>query len=73
MPASTLPYGTPRSISRAHLSAAIDRRRPRQRIIVRLGVEERWSRQRVCTYLNSLSIKTYERDHQEALAILSEL
>jgi hypothetical protein len=69
----TRPDGTPRSISREQLSAAIDRLRPRQRIIVRLGVEERWSRQRVCAYLNNLSIKTYERDHQEALAILSEL
>ena len=69
----TRPDGTSRTITRGQLSAAIDRLRPRQRIIVRLGVEERWPRQRVCAYLNNLSLKTYERDHQEALVILSEL
>src|SRR5260221_14048424 len=65
----TRPDGPPRSISRAPLSAPIDRLRPRQRIIVRLGVEERWPRQRVCAYLNNLSIKTYDRDRQQARPI----
>lgn|SRR5215813_8312404 len=58
--------GTTRLFTRAELSAAIDRLRPRMRQIVRLSVEERWPRQRVCDYLNNISIKTYERDYTEA-------
>jgi hypothetical protein len=60
------PDGTTRIFTRAELSAAIDQLRPRMRQIVRLSVEERWPRQRVCDYLNNISIKTYERAHTEA-------
>lgn len=63
--------GTPRLITRAQLSAAVDRLRPRQRQIVRLTLEERWSRQRVCTYLNNISLKTLMRDQNEALDFLA--
>jgi DNA-directed RNA polymerase specialized sigma24 family protein len=65
--------GTSRLITRAQLSAAVDRLRPRQRQIVRLTLEERWSRQRVCTYLNNISLKTLMRDQNEALDSLAEL
>ena len=65
--------GEQRLFTRAQLSAAIDRLRPRQRQIVRLALEERWSRQRVCEYLHNISIKTLERDQVEALDILAEL
>lgn len=67
------PHGNLRTLTRAQLSAAVDRLRPRQRQIVRLAVEERWPRQRVCEYLNHISIKTFERDHLEALDVLAEL
>jgi hypothetical protein len=67
------PDGTVRVLKRAQLSAAIDRLRPRQRQIVRLAVEERWPRQRVCEYLHNISIKTLERDQAEALDILASL
>ncbi len=67
------PRGELRTVTRAQLSAAVDRLRPRQRQIVRLGVEERWPRQRICEYLNHISIKTFERDHLEALDILIEM
>ncbi|HEU5348115.1 MAG TPA: hypothetical protein VFU63_05840 [Ktedonobacterales bacterium] len=65
--------GEQRLLTRAQLSAAIDRLRPRQRQIVRLALEERWPRQRVCEYLHNISIKTLERDQVEALDILAEL
>lgn len=65
--------GEQRLFTRAQLSAAIDRLRPRQRQIVRLALEERWPRQRVCEYLHNISIKTLERDQVEALDILAEL
>ena len=65
--------GEARVIRRRELSAAIDRLRPRQRQIVRLGIEERWPRQKVCAYLRNISIKTFERDQVEALDILSQL
>jgi hypothetical protein len=65
--------GTTRLLTRAELSTAIDRLRPRQRQIMRLAVEERWSRQRVCEYLRHISIKTFERDQVEALDILAQL
>ena len=67
------PHGDLRSVTRGQLSAAVDRLRPRQRQIIRLAVEERWPRQRVCGYLNHISIKTFERDHLEALDMLAEL
>ncbi len=60
-------------VARAQMSAAIDRLRPRQRQIMRLGVEERWPRQKVCAYLRNISLKTFERDQVEALDILSQL
>ena len=76
-PAATLvflrPDGAPRMVTRAQFSAAIDRLRPRMRQIMRLAVEERWTRQRVCEYLQHISIKTFERDYTEALDILMEL
>lgn len=65
--------GEQRLFTRAQLSAAIDHLRPRQRQIVRLALEERWPRQRVCEYLHNISIKTLERDQVEALDILAEL
>lgn len=61
------PDGTTRVFTRAELSAAIDRLRPRQRQIIRLAIEDRWPRQRVCEYLRHISIKTFERDQVEAL------
>jgi hypothetical protein len=60
------PDGTTRVFTRDEFSMAIDAMRPRMRQIVRLAVEERWPRQRVCDYLNNISIKTFERDHAEA-------
>jgi hypothetical protein len=67
------PDGEQRLLTRAQLSTAIDCLRPRQRQIVRLALEERWPRQRVCEYLHNISIKTLERDQVEALDILAEL
>ncbi|HLY32657.1 MAG TPA: hypothetical protein VKQ36_16665 [Ktedonobacterales bacterium] len=65
--------GEARVITRRELSGAIDRLRPRQRQIVRLGIEERWPRQKVCAYLHDISIKTFERDQVEALDLLAQL
>lgn len=65
--------GVTRQLTRAQLSMAIDRLRPRQRQIVRLGIEERWPRQKVCAYLRGISMKTLERDQAEALDILAQL
>jgi len=65
--------GTQRLLTRRQLTEAIDRMRPRQRQIMRLAVEERWSRQRVCAYLQHISIKTFERDQIEALDALTQL
>jgi hypothetical protein len=67
------PDGTPCTLKRAELSAAIDRLRPRQRQILRLGVEERWPRAKVCAYLHNISMKTFERDQVEGLDILMQL
>ena len=67
------PDGAPRMVTRAQCTAAIDRLRPRMRQIVRLGIEERWPRQRVCDYLQHISLKTFERDFTEALDIMMEL
>lgn len=65
--------GVARLLTRAQLTTAIDRLRPRQRQIVRLGIEERWPRQKVCAYLRGISMKTLERDQAEALDILAQL
>ncbi|HZC04016.1 MAG TPA: hypothetical protein VE338_00090, partial [Ktedonobacterales bacterium] len=67
------PDGVTRVLTRAQLTTAIDRLRPRQRQIVRLGIEERWPRQKVCAYLRGISMKTLERDQAEALDILAQL
>src|SRR5258708_2159448 len=67
------PGGSTRLVTRGELSAAIDRLRPRQRQIMRLAIEERWPRQRVCEYLRHISLKTFERDQVEALDILAQL
>ena len=64
--------GTLRVLSRAELSEIIDNLRPRQRQLVRLAIEERWPRQRVCDYLG-ISLKTFERHHQEVLDLLAEM
>lgn len=66
------PDGSTRVFTRREFSAAVDALRPRMRQIVRLSVEERWPRQRVCDYLNNISIKTFERDHAEAFDALME-
>lgn len=67
------PDGTPRLVRRADLSRAIDHMRPRMRQVMRLAVEERWPRARVCEYLRGISIKTLERDQVEALDLLMQL
>lgn len=67
------PDGTTRVLTRAELSTAIDRMRPRMRQVVRLSLEERWTRQRVCEYLRHISIKTFERDQIEGLDLLAHL
>ena len=67
------PDGEDRALTRAQLTTAIDRLRPRMRQIVRLGIEERWPRQKVCAYLRGISMKTLERDQVEALDILASL
>lgn len=64
------PDGTARTVTRGQLATAIDRMRPRLRQIMRLSVEERWPRQRVCEYLRHISIKTFERDQAEGLDAL---
>ena len=67
------PDGTPRTISRAELSAAIDRMRPRQKHIIQLSVEERRSQEEVCALLNGISLRTLQRDQAEALDLLGQL
>jgi hypothetical protein len=67
------PDGETRALTRAQLTMAIDRLRPRMRQIVRLGIEERWPRQKVCVYLRGISMKTLERDQVEALDLLASL
>jgi hypothetical protein len=67
------PDGSTRLFTRGELSAAIDHLRPRQRQIIRLAIEDRWPRQRVCEYLRHISIKTFERDQVEALDRLAAL
>lgn len=66
------PDGEVRTVTRAEISAALDRMRPRMRRIIRLAVEEHWPRRRVCEHLG-ISIKTYERDHVEALDALVDM
>jgi DNA-directed RNA polymerase specialized sigma24 family protein len=74
-PSMTLVYprpdGTLRTITRAELSAAIDRMRPRQKQIIRLAVEERRSQEEVCALLNGISLRTLQRDQAEALDLLA--
>jgi DNA-directed RNA polymerase specialized sigma24 family protein len=65
--------GTPRTITRAELTAAIDRMRPHQRQIIRLAVEERRSQEEVCALLNGISVRTLQRDQAEALDLLAQL
>jgi hypothetical protein len=67
------PDGTPRTLSRADLSAAIDRMRPRQKQIIRLAVEERRSQEEVCALLNGISLRTLQRDQAEALDLLAQI
>jgi hypothetical protein len=67
------PDGEPRALTRANLTTAIDHLRPRMRQVVRLGIEERWPRQKVCSYLRGISMKTLERDQVEALDLLVAL
>ncbi|MFI5273224.1 MAG: hypothetical protein ACHQ4H_09370 [Ktedonobacterales bacterium] len=64
------PDGTARLATRGQFTAVIDRMRPRLRQILRLSVEERWPRQKVCDYLQHISIKTFERDQVEGLDLL---
>lgn len=64
--------GTLRVLTRAELSEIIDNLRPRHRQLVRLAIEERWPRQRVCDYLQ-ISLKTFERHHQEVLDLLAQM
>lgn len=65
--------GSTRMLTRGELTAAIDHMRPRMRQIVRLAIEERWPRQRVCEYLGHISLKTVERDQSEAMDLLALL
>jgi hypothetical protein len=67
------PDGTPRTLTRAELSAAIDWMRPRQKHIIRLAVEERRSQEEVCALLNGISLRTLQRDQAEALDLLAQL
>lgn len=67
------PDGTTRTITRAELTAAIDRMRLRQRQIIRLAVEERRSQEEVCALLNGISQRTLQRDQAEALDLLAQL
>jgi hypothetical protein len=65
--------GSTRLLTRGELTATIDGMRPRMRQIVRLAIEERWPRQRVCEYLGHISLKTMERDQSEAMDLLALL
>jgi hypothetical protein len=67
------PDGQMRLVTRGELSAAIDQMRPRMRLVIRLHIEERWPRGKVCAYLQNISMKTLERDQMEALDALSEV
>lgn len=67
------PDGTPRTISRAELSAAIDRMRPRQKHIIQFAVEERRPQEEVRALLNGISLRTLQRDQAEALDLQGQL
>ena len=67
------PDSTPRTISRAELSTAVDRMRPRQKQIIRLAVEECRTQEEVCALLNGISLRTLQRDQAEALDLLAQL
>lgn len=64
--------GSTRVLTRGQITTAIDQMRPRMRQIIRLAVEERWSRTRVCAYLQHISLKTLERDYVEAMDYLAQ-
>lgn len=66
------PDGMDRVVTRAELTAAIERLHPRPRQVIRLAVEERWPRRRVSEYLR-ISLKTYERDLTAGLDTLAQI
>jgi DNA-directed RNA polymerase specialized sigma24 family protein len=65
--------GTITTLTRAHLTAAIERLRPRMRQIVRLGVEGRHSQEEIAAFLGGISTRTVQRDLAEALDLLARL
>lgn len=67
------PDGSVRTIPRAELTAGIERLRPRQRVVIRLVVEEGKRQKDVCLYLHGTSARTVQRDLAGALDLLSEL
>ena len=58
-----------RTITRAELTAAIERLRPRMRQIIHRTLEEGWSREEVCASLH-ISLRTLERDQTAGLDLL---
>ncbi len=64
--------GTARTLTRAQLSVAIDRMRPRMRQIMRLAMEERRTQGDICELLG-VSVRTVQRDQSEALDLLAQL
>jgi len=54
-------------VTRAWLTAAIERLRPRVRQIIRLTLEERRTREEVQGYLHGISERTLERDQNAGL------
>ena len=58
-----------RTITRADLTAAIERLRPRMRQIIHLTLEEGWSQKEVCVYAHT-SLRTLERDQAGGLDLL---
>ena len=66
-PTEALPTLT---ITRAELTAAIERLRPRMRQIIRRTLEEGWSREEVCASLH-IGLRTLERDQAGGLDLLT--
>ena len=63
-----LTAGTPVVIvTRAQLSASIDKLRPEVRQVIRLTLEERWTRKEAQKYLHGISERTLEREQAEGL------
>lgn len=58
-----------RTITRAELTEAIERLRPRMRQIIHRTLEEGWSREEVCASLH-ISLRTLERDQTAGLDLL---